>query len=402
MPVSIPSFPTISFGEANPQLVRQQAQQALLTSILNNQRGAATLPYAASQAQADLLKERLANLYYPRVTEADIALKGSQSGLYGSEAEKNRFMVQNPGFMNPSTALLQFALAHPELSRRNGQVGTQQNATYPGNAGTSLNAGGGMVPQNTLLESAMNRAQYDNPLDPNQQAAQAANIETAKARAEQGVKGETEMGEAGMSAASAMNMLNAAVSEYEKSHYKGRPRISNLFGGGTVDPSSPMSALRPGSMEHEQQLDKLLKNLQTTIAPLQKFRNLAAPELNFLERASLSRTMEPEAFHGTANKISAALHRTQEAAQAYNFGRANGLNDAQIKQLFTKYDTEMPWWSPGQDAIAMQNLGNWQQYFSPENIAAIKSGGKVSSPLMNEDFPTVKVVRRNGKLVREK
>lgn len=75
-------------------LTQQQLQQSQLDNIIKQ----AQAKYAEPAAQQDLQKAILYNKYYGPSAEAQMRLQGAQTGLAGSEAEKNRYMLSHPGY----------------------------------------------------------------------------------------------------------------------------------------------------------------------------------------------------------------------------------------------------------------------------------------------------------------
>lgn len=90
-----------------PDLLQAQLQQNQgLASIYGTQ-----AQYAPQMAQADLIKANLANQYYGPSAQANINLTnqqanqaGTNTGLIGSETQKNQFMINNPNLMLPGIA----------------------------------------------------------------------------------------------------------------------------------------------------------------------------------------------------------------------------------------------------------------------------------------------------------
>lgn len=87
-----------------PDLLQAQLQQAQHAAGLSG----VQLQYAPQMAQADLTKSNLFNQYYGPTQQANIGLTNAQAGqasanagYIGTEAQKNQFLINNPGLMVP-------------------------------------------------------------------------------------------------------------------------------------------------------------------------------------------------------------------------------------------------------------------------------------------------------------
>lgn len=87
-----------------PDLLQAQLQQAQHTAGISG----VQLQYAPQMAAADLQKSNLFNQYYGPTQQANIGLTNAQAGqasanagYIGTEAQKNQFLINNPGLMVP-------------------------------------------------------------------------------------------------------------------------------------------------------------------------------------------------------------------------------------------------------------------------------------------------------------
>src|SRR6185295_8927985 len=101
----------------------------LITKNLEQQKARALLPYAAPQAEQQLLKAQLFNKFYGPNIQSEMGLRGAQAkqaqaqaGYLGTESDINRYKLQNPIFLNTEAAILADSLkkgANQNISPQN-------------------------------------------------------------------------------------------------------------------------------------------------------------------------------------------------------------------------------------------------------------------------------------------
>jgi len=139
LPSSTSPFQSFMQGMGSVQGYRQK-QEDLQFSQLKNQLFKLQNQYAPETIQADLEKEKLGNIsqqlqnqYYAPLAQSQMASAASARALQGTEAAKNRFMVQNPLFMTSGVGNQLGAMAyigtHPELANILFPGSTQQQPT---------------------------------------------------------------------------------------------------------------------------------------------------------------------------------------------------------------------------------------------------------------------------------
>lgn len=167
MAISFPDFKRISFDEANPHLVGMRKAQELQAKILANQIASVNAKYADPKAYQALQKSILENKWYSPKMQSDIGLQGAQANLAGAHAGKERFLTNNPEYINPAGMYIQQAMEHQ--GRQGGQGGGAQGGGYApqsgGQAGGQPGAGqAGGYPQDAGSNPEQNGiAEYSSP-----------------------------------------------------------------------------------------------------------------------------------------------------------------------------------------------------------------------------------------------
>lgn len=149
MPIQPISFPMLSFEQANPSLVgakygQEMAQSGLKFPLeqearrLANAIAAVNAQYAEPLKMEELEKAQLYNQYYGPDIESQMGLRsaqaglaGAQAGLAGTEAEKIRFLLKNPAYMNPEAAMISYALQQQAPSGNAPQANASQTSAMP-------------------------------------------------------------------------------------------------------------------------------------------------------------------------------------------------------------------------------------------------------------------------------
>ena len=139
----------LSFEQANPALTGAKFGQEYMQNAMKfpleqeakrlaNAISAVNAQYAEPLKMEELEKAQLYNQYYGPDIESQMGLRsaqaglaGAQAGLAGTEAEKIRFLLKNPAYMNPEAAMISYALQQQTPSGNAPQANASQTSAMP-------------------------------------------------------------------------------------------------------------------------------------------------------------------------------------------------------------------------------------------------------------------------------
>jgi len=419
MPIQPISFPMLSFEQANPSLVgakygQEMAQSGLKFPLeqearkLANAIAAVNAQYAEPLKMEELEKAQLYNQYYGPDIQSQIGLRGAQAGLAGAqaglagtEAEKLRFLMKNPIYMNPEAALLQYAL-------QNTQQGGQQPSAMGGGAPSALGmpaapqmagmpAGGqtANAQQYSLSPNApplQNLPQTGNPIV---DAILAKKFMTPQQEAELGIwkenqrenvvnynKGLEESSKATDNAITMNQYIDKFKKSYEESKFKGTGVL-----GGQVPSYGAAASLAPWhDFSPEQQADQASQNLQAALIPLLKTGNLSNNELSFLGGLKLNRGMTQKSVEHVSEYLKAANNRTIEYQSFLNAAKSKGVDKWTADNIWNLYKEQRPIIDTNSGEINHDFTKTWSDYLTPAAVKSVQTGTKWEPPITDADI----------------
>ena len=438
MPIQFPDFQRINFDEANPFLVGAergtkltqsmlQFPQDLQSKMLANQIAQVQAKYAEPNAAAALKTAQQHNEYDPRVWESEIGLRGAQAGLAGSEAKKNRFLVENPQYLSPEGMLItkaieqqaQAAQQQAQMQQQQLQQSQQQANAAPnmnlGNMGTpgaanNIGMGGGANTQagvaNSLQQIKATPGQVPQPqgqqYSPAQYSPDALAFNAPNMPSPTGNPGLDTLyyKKFGMSPVVQvqLDLAKAQADKYQSENVERNKDFNSqsVFANeSTLNAHKFLDALdRSSSLERgylggkspavtdaAQEMDTYGANMAAAATKLFQGTNAVhAADIELQQMAKPSRKQNADVSFDLAQGVIAKNDRMKERQQFYAFGTQLGIRPEVMDSMWNKYETERPYLNTDTKMPNDAFKGTWKDYLNPEAVNAYAQGKDYSQP----------------------
>lgn len=380
--------------------------------------------FAKPSMEQALLKSQQENIWNPQIWQSEIGLRDAQAGLAGSEAQKNRFLVNNPQYISPEGMLITQSMRQNgyqggNTPQPNGRIGNsavtpldQQNidtmqpgqsyvigsGQAPGNYGQQ-SAPQGQPPQQGQPQQAGARAQmptaeqYDqnamafnppqlpsptgNPnldnlwfkkfgMSPLLQAQLDLSTKQAEKYQDQSIDRNKEFNEqatfANQSTIDAYKFLNAL------------DRVSGLETGYPFGKA-------PGLRDAAQEMDTYGNNLAASASQLfQQGHAIHKSDITLMQMAKPNRVQNPDVSFDLAQGIIAKNDRLKERQLFYSLGTQMHLKPEVLDAQWNKYETQRPYMDSDTKMPNDAYKGTWKDYLTPQSINSFVKGSDFKQP----------------------
>lgn len=424
MPIQFPDFQRISFDEANPMLVGAERgmklgqsaimfPQDLQQKILANQIAQVQAKYAEPNAQASLKTAQQHNVYDPRIWESEIGLRGSQSQLAGSEAQKNQFLVKNPQYISPEGMLMTQAIEQQKRLQDQQQQIQQQQQSQGSNLGniglpSSNPAAAGAAPSlvNSLQKTNAtpgqlpqpNGAQYSpSQYNPNALAFNAPDLPSPTGNP---ALDNLYYKKFGMSPVMQvqLDLSKAQADKYQAENIERNKDFSNqsVFANEStlnahkfleaLDQSSSLErgylgGKSPAVTNAAQNMETYGANMAAAATKLFQGNNAVhQSDIELQQMAKPNRKQNADVSFDLAQGVIAKNDRMKERQQFYAFGTQLGLRPEVMDSMWNKYETERPYIDTTTKMPNDAYKGTWRDYLNPEAVNAYSTGKEFVPP----------------------
>lgn len=433
MPIQFPDFQRISFDEANPWLVGAergqkfsqsaiQFPQDMRAKILANQIAAVNAKYAEPNAQAALTTAQQHNIFDPRIWNSEIGLRGAQAGLMGqqskyygqdiqsqiaarnAEANRTRFLTQNPQYISPEGMLISQAIGNQQNPQQqqmqSPQAGKQSNQGIQQTGGYNDASSHVGVQQSALNLPPMQPSspQYS-PMQYSQEAL-AFNPPQLPSPTGNPSLDNLYYKKFGMSPIAQTQLdLSKALSEKYQSQIIDRNKEFNtqaiVANQSTLDAHKFLDALErsvslergalggaaPAISDAAQELDAYGNNMASSAARLFQGKNaIHSSDIALAQSAKANRKQNANVSFDLANGVIAKNDRLKEQQQFYAQGSQLGLKPEILDAMWSKYETERPYINPETKMPNDSYKGTWHDYLNPEAVNEFTHGKNFSFP----------------------
>jgi|GEM_PF-3512353 hypothetical protein len=416
MPIQFPDFQRISFDEANPWLVGAERGQKLTQSgmmfpqelqakILANQIAQVQAKYAEPNAAAALKTAQQHNIFDPRIWESEIGLRGSQSSELMSEAQKNKFLVNNPQYISPEGMLISQAIQNQQGNQGGGNPAPQAggssnmgNIGIPNSATSSvanslqnINAKPGQLPQPNAPQ--FNSSQYN----PNALAFNMPNLPSPTGNS---ALDNLYFKKFGMAPAmqAQLDLSKAQAEKYQAENIERNKDFNNqsvvanestLNAHKFLDALDRTNALERGAVggnlralsDAAQETDTYANNMAISATKLFQGNNAVhAADIELNQMAKPSRKQNKDVAFDLAQGVIAKNDRMKERQQFYATGTQLGLRPEIMDAMWNKYETERPYINTETKMPNDAYKGTWRDYLHPESVNAYSNGIDFNQP----------------------
>lgn len=409
MAFSFTNFQPLSFEQNNPALTgvkagqdifKQGVENAYLPSTLaqqlqqlkyNNQILAPQAQYAPQITLAKLAESQAQAPYIRALTGAipsEIDLREAQAGFYGSDAEKNRFLIRNPQYINPDAYIYGSPAARADLGyggQNDPNVNTNQSSTHG-------------VGNNTINGSQQDVDQM-NQMHPGDTYS---------------LKGDGSVGNSPppSNTASSLIMRKLHPLEYKaKEHQQAsnidinNKLISEAAGkaSGAIDVDNTikrMRAIYPQLAWYEkgpglggvhaitnaaQEFDQGGAALQQHLLSAWQQGRITDKDIGFVNKLGIGRHLNQDAFNTITDFTQSLQKRIAEEPKFYAAAAKAGIPPSISQALWTAYKQERPVYDYDKQKPLNGNINSWKDYLSPEAQNAIIDQGGEFSPRTHID-----------------
>ena len=381
-----------------------------LTQALQNKQTAIQNQYLPQSLQAKI-QESLANAAYKNKqtqwydptqmadNEYKKALTGYYSGITEPEAELKSAQAKQ------AQALIQAAQAYLQQT---GGGNEQAPSGDTGTAGQGEGGGGGggnlqqaisnqLSPQQQPQVDPLERLSNANAIIRGQVAPGAQvgfNTREAQNKAEISSYNQyqKELASNANQAIQVKNLADEFEENYKKAAWTGP--VEGSMNVSRVSIPTTVSTLGGSDLKHDQLADLAAANMQAQMSSLLKGAQLRGPELAFLSRLKLNRSLEPGAVKTQANMIRATADRTLAEQEFSGLMHNAGVSTQTIKQLWSQYSASHPLLN---FKTGKPNPESWKEYFNAGGQQA--SSQQQKSKYTDEDI--AHTAKENGMTVEQ-
>lgn len=404
MPIQPMGFDKISFQDANPflsglnfaqsysqsaQMFPEELRKAQLANALAAIQNKYAAPRAAMElsrmqaeiphinAQTGLLNKDL-QWYDPKV-QSEIASRQAQAGLANSEASKNRFMVNNPAYINPQAAILARVLASQGMNGGLGSGGTNNmpvhESAFKHEAINSPNSpedkyspygikppSTGIQTGNPILDNLYAKTFGLGPTGEAQINAYSKQLETA-------AKDVNDMqGKANEEAANATD-TKRTLEQFNNAYDK-----LNTLERGTV------AGRLPATSANAQLADQASAKLVTEILKQWQQGHITNTDIQLGQLTKPGRYMDKEAKEAATTFLGQVLDRNKEHQQFVNTAAQMQLNPHTVEGLWQLYNSQRPVYDWGSNTVNKSYLNSSKDYLTPQAIQSYMKQGNYTPP----------------------
>lgn len=345
------AYKSMTQNQYLPQSLQAQIQATLAKTALTNKQ---VQGYDATQMAENSYKKAMAG-YYGAITDPEAELKSAQA--------------------DQAKALIQAAQAYLQQT---GGAGNEQmpssDSGAPGQTagGTNLQQaiGNQLSPQQQPQVDPLERLSNANAIIRGQVAPGAqVGFHTREAQNKAEISAynqyQKELGNNANQAVQIKNLADEFEENYKKSAWTGP--IEGSMGVSGVSIPTAFSTLGGSDLKHDQLADLAASNMQAQMAPLLKGAKLAGPEIAFLSRLKLNRSLEPGAVKTQANMIRATADRVLAEQEFSGLMHNAGVSTPTIKQLWSQYSASHPLIN---FKTGKPNPESWKEYFNANQAAS--------------------------------
>lgn len=409
MALQLPNFRRISFDEANPMLVGLERGQKLgqgfakfplemQQMILANKIKEAEAKYAEPMAASGLKTAQQHNEFDPRIWQSEIGLRGAQAGLAGSEANKNRFLVNNPQYMSPEGMLISQAME----AQKHAMAAQQNQNQGEGSYGSSPSfSGGGQQPSAPPAQQQLpqpNGPQYSK----NQYNSDALAFNPPSLPSPTGNIGLDSLyyKKFGMDPImqTQMDLSKSQAEKYQQQNIERNKEFNNqsVFANeSTLNAHKFLDALeRSSSLERgylgghspaissaSQEMETYGANMAAAATKLFQGNNAVhAADIELQQMAKPNRKQNENVSFDLAQGVIAKNDRMKEKQQFYAQGTQLGLKPEIMDSMWNKYETDRPYISSDTKMPNDAFKGTWRDYLHPEAVNEFLRGKDFNFP----------------------
>lgn len=372
--------------------------------------------YAQPMAEQGLVKAVQENQWNPKIWQSEIGLRGAQAGLAGSEASKNRFLVQNPEYISAEGKLMALAIEQQRKQQEQQQaqlLSQQQQPQQPQVQPQSniLNqpnqASNGQ--QTPFINPKLVQSQFSQPQ--NNQAAQAQYSPDALAFNPPTLQSPTGnpsldnlyYNKFGMSpiVKTQIELAKAQSEKYQTQNIERNKEFNNqaVFANeSTLNAQKFLDALdRSTSLERgyasgktpaitnsQQEMDAYGNNMAIAATKLMQGENAVhAADIEINKMAKPGRQQNEEVAFDLAHAVIAKNDRLKERQQFYSEGtqlNGVGLKPEIMDAMWNKYETDRPYIDVDTKMPNDAYKGTWKDYLSPQAINSFLQGKDYTPP----------------------
>jgi hypothetical protein len=385
-----------------------------------------------------LLHAQQVNQWYPKLQQSLINLQTQQGGMFGSEAQKNRFLVQNPQYIN-LLASMYGNQQRPTINQPN-QL-TNQNTYQP----PSTSGGGGMNNTNAMIQSQINNNpnQMQNNVNTSPPSNQnlgdyGLSIPSLSASATNPLLNKV-VGISPMDAANIQLYNQQKLDQYNKysqdldkanreslaaTNMKQNLSIFNNAMDQTDLSGGVLGYVPPGTSSPAQIADKFstqyLPNAAGQLKEAMGSSRFSNLDMQIAQQLGFGRTMNKGTRQFYTNWANAVSDRMQEQKQLFNYTKnpANKIRDEEANTAWSLYQQQNPIVNNKGNGVNTIQHHTLSQYLTPEAMDSIRRTGTYTPPdlskssnaandntfstIMMQDGKRFKVPQKNVKALLKK